>query len=328
MHRLLLPEEDDSGLFYLCEGLCKTVFSETEIVYPFVSGDFSGKFALSSLPYRFMLPYDLYDRGGKKESRIIPPDELMIRFPQAYRRIQEYKNQFLHDASPLESTDYSIIGEHLLEYLYTPKIIATEGFHIQAAYDSIGNFVFGNGCGIVLKEPEKYPYVTAVLNSPIVRLFPALCRSELIFENYTSPSVLGFFPIVFPEDKLTEELINTISSYLIFLNRQIYAIQMYSGYSGVPQWMSELANFYEQTSNLLVLDSYFINDLDPKLQTALEENIHPCAADPEAKNSDSLLGSLYYIKQKILETSKLGKYRFNMEGLTHSMYRIEYEYVH
>lgn len=328
MHRLLLPEEDDSGLFYLCEGLCKPVFSEPEIVYPFASGDFSGKFALNSLPYRFLLPYDLNDKGEKKESRIIPPDELKRRFPQAYNRILEYKNQFLHDTSPLDSDDYSIIGEHLLEYLYTPKIIATEGFHIQAAYDSVGNYVFENGCGIVLKEPDKYPYVTAVLNSPIVRLFPALCRSELIFENYTSPSVIGFFPIVFPDKKLTEELINTISSYLIFLNKQIYTLQMYSGYSGVPQWMLDLASFYEQTSNLLVLDSYFINDLDPKLQAALEENIHPCAADPEAEDSDSLLGSLYYIKQKILETSKVGKHRFNMEGLKHSMYKIEYEYIH
>jgi len=63
--------------------------------------------------------------------------------------------------------------------------------------------VFGDGCGIVLKDPSKYPYVTAVLNSPIAWLFPALCKYEMIFENYASPSVLGFFPIVFPDNILT-----------------------------------------------------------------------------------------------------------------------------
>jgi hypothetical protein len=328
MHRLLLPEEDDSGSFYLCEGLSKPVFSEPEVVYPYVSGEFSGKFALSSLPHSFMLPYELRERDKMKECEIIPPEELMTRFPLAYGRILEFKNQFLHDPSPLNSTDYSIIGKHLLEYLYTPKIIATEGYHLQAAYDSVGNYVFGDGCGIVLKDTSKYPYVTAVLNSPIARLFPALCKSEMIFENYTSPSVLGSFPIVFPDNRLTEGLINTISSYLIVLYKQIYLNQIYSGYSGVPKWLRELANFYEQTSNLLVLDSYFINDLDQKLLEALEENIHPCAGDPETENSDSLLGSLYYIKQKVLEVSKVGKYRFNMEGLTNSRYKIEYEYIH
>jgi hypothetical protein len=328
MHRLLLPEENDSGSFYLCEGLCKSVLSEPEIVYPYVSGELSGKFAFSSLHYRFLLPYEMSERGKTKECKIIPPDELKTRFPLAYERIMEFKNRFLHDTSPLNSTDYSIIGKHLIEYLYTPKIIATEGYHLQAAYDSVGNYMFEDGCGIVLKDPSKYPYVTAVLNSPIARLFPALCKSEMIFENYTSPSVLGFFPIVFPGDRLTEDLINTISSYLVFLNRRIYAIQRYSGYFGVPQWLRELENFYEQISNLIVLDSYFINDFDPKLMEALEENIHPCAGDPEMENSDSLLGSLYYIKQKILETSKVGKYRFNMEGLTHSRYNIEYEYIY
>ena len=70
--------------------------------------------------------------------------------------------------------------------------------------------------------------------------------------------------------------------------------------------------FYEQISNLLVLDTYFINDLDSRLLDALEENIHPYAGDLESENSESLLGTLYYIKQQILETSNFGKYRFNM----------------
>lgn len=327
MHRLLVPEEDDSGSFYLCEGLSKPVFSEPEIVFPYVSGEFSGKYAFSSLTYRFMLPYEISGRNKKKEYEIISPEDLKVRFPLACRRILEFKNQFRHDNSPLNSEDYSIIGEHLLEHFYTPKIIATEHFNLQAAYDYVGNQVFGEGCGIVLKDPSRYPYVTAVLNSPIARLFPALCKSEMIFDNYTSPSVIGFFPIVFPEDRQTEEFINAISSYLSVIHGQIYIRQRYSGYLGVPKWLRELANFYEQTSNLLVLDSYFINDFDPELRESLEENIHPCAGDLETENSDSLLGSLYYIKQKILETSKVGKYRFNMEGLTHSRYKVEYQYI-
>jgi hypothetical protein len=327
MHRLLLPEEEDSGSFYLCEGLCKSVFSEHEIVYPYVSGEFSGKFALSSLPYRFMLPYEPSDKSKAKDYRIIPPEELKTRFPMAYGRILEFKNQFLHDTIPLNSRDYSIIGEQLLEYLYTPKIIATEGYRLQAAYDSVGNHVFVDGCGVVLKDPDKYPYVTTVLNSPIARLFPALCKSEMIFENYTSPKVLGSFPIVFPDNKLTEDFINIISSYLTFLNSQIYARQRYSGYSEVPKWLQELADFYEQISDLLILDTYFINNLDPRLLEALEENIHPFAGDDlETENNDSLLSSLYYIMQKILETFKFGKYRFNMVGITHSTYKVEYEY--
>jgi hypothetical protein len=328
MHRLLLPEENYSGLFYLCEGLCKSVFSEPEIVYPYVSGEFSGKFAFSSVPYRFMLPYEFSDRYKTKDYRIIPPEELKTRFPMAYGRILEYKNQFLHDATPLNSIDYSIRCKDLLEYLYTPKIIVTEGSHLQAAYDSIGNHVFMEGCGIVLKDPSKYPYVTAVLNSSIARLFPALCKSEMIFENYTSPTVLGLFPIVFPDNNLIEDLINTVSNYLVILNRQIYAKQRYSGYHEVPEWLSELSKFYEQISELLILDTYFINNLEPKLLEALEENIHPFAEDLENENNDSLLSSLYYIKQKILETIKFGKFRFNMVGLTHSKYKIEYEYIH
>jgi hypothetical protein len=328
MHRLLLPEEDDSGSFYLCEGLCKSVFSEPEIVYPYVSGEFSGKYAFSSGPYRFMLPYESSDKYKSKDYRIIPSEELKTRFPMAYGRIQEYKNRFLHNNTPLNSADYSIRGEPLLEYLYTPKIIVTESYHLQAAYDSVGNHVFVDGCGIVLKDPSRYPYVTAVLNSPIARLFPALCKSEMIFENYTYPAVLGSFPIVFPENRQTEDLINIISSYLVFLNKQKYAMQKHSGSYEVPEWLQELVNFYEQTSNLLILDTYFINDPDPEFLEALEENIHPCAGDIETDNNDSLLGSLYFIMQKILETSKIGKFRFNMEGLTNSKYKIEYEYIH
>ena len=307
MHRLLLPEESVSDSYYLCEGLCEPVFLEPELVYPYVSGAISEKFAFRPSSYRFMLPYELSDKGKKKEYSIIPPEELKARFPMAYGRIMEFKREFRHDTSPLNSVDYGIRGKQFLEYFKTPKIIATEGYHLQAAYDAAGNHVFENGCGIVLKDPSRYPYVTAVFNSPIARLFPAVCKSEMIFSNYTTPTVLRRFPIVFPDNRLTEDLINTVSSYLVFLNRQKYATDY-----GVPEWLRKLAGFYEQISNLLVLDTYFINDLDPRLLDALEENIHPYAGDMDSENGDNLLSALYYIKQQILEASSSGKYKFNM----------------
>jgi hypothetical protein len=306
MHRLLLPEESGSASYYLCEGLCKPVLIEPEIVYPYISGTFSEKSARSS-PYRFMLPYELTEGDKKKEYRIIYPEELKLRFPLAYGRILEFKNQFRHHTSPLNTTDYSIKGKKLLEYFNTPKIIVTEGYHLQAAYDVVGNHLFENGCGIVLKDKDKYPYVTAVLNSSIARLFPAVCRSEMIFSNYTAPAVMKRFPILFPDNRLTEDLINTISSYLAFLNKEKYARDY-----GVPDWLRELTNFYGQISDLLVLDTYFINDLDPRLLNALEENIHPYAGDMDSENSDNLLSALYYIKQQILEALSSGKYKFNM----------------
>ena len=307
MHRLLSPEENGSDSYYICEGLCKPVFSEPEIVYPYVSGAFSNQFAFRPSPYHFMLPYELSDENKKKEYRIIPPEDIKTRFPQAYERIMEFKNDFRHDTSSLKIADYSVNGKKLLKYLNTPKIIATEGYHLQAAYDAAGNHVFRKGCGIVLKDSDRYPYVTAVLNSPIARLFPAACKSEMVFSSYTDPTVLKRFPIVFPNDKLTEDLINTIFSYLMFLNRQKYATDY-----GVPGWLQELVSFYEQISNLLILDTYFINDLDPKLLNALAENIHPYAGEIESENSDSLLSALYYMKQQIIETSRFEKYRFNM----------------
>ena len=306
MHRLLFPEEDGSKLYYLCEGLCKPVFLEPEIIYPYVSGAVSEKFAVRSSPYRFMLPYGLSD-GIKKEYKIIPPEELKLKFPRAYRRIMEFKNQFLHDTSPLSSADYSIKGTEFLEHLFIPKIIAIGGYHLQAAYDAVGNHVFRNGCGIVLKDSSKYPYVTAVLNSPIARVFPALCKSKMIFSDYADPIVLGRFPIKFPDNRLTEDLINAIFGYLMFLNKQVYTTSY-----RVPEWLQKLTDFYEQISSLLILDTYFINDIDPKLLKVLEENIHPYAGEIGSENIDSLLSSLYYIMQQILETSRFERSSLNM----------------
>ena len=309
LHRLAVPEGSDSDSLYLCEGLCKPIILEPELIYPYVSGTFSEKFAFNSSPYRFMLPYELSDKDNRKDGRIIPPEELKVRFPMAYGRILEFKNQFDHDNSPLDSADYySVRGKKLLEYLGTPKIIATEGYRLQAVFDASGNHVFEGGCGIVLKNPEKYPYVTAVLNSQISGFFPAVCESEMMYSNSATPAAMKRFPIVFPEDRLTEDLINNISGYLMFLN-----LQKYAAGNDVSGWLEELTGFYEQISNLLVMDAYFGDGIDPKLLYALEDNIHPYAGDMESESSESLLSVLYYIKQKIFETSSFKNDRFDTE---------------
>jgi hypothetical protein len=310
MHRLLSPEEGGWDSYYLCEGLCKPVFAEPEVAYPYVLSTGSEKFAFSSSPhYRFLLPYELLGERNKNEYEIVSPEVLKVKYPLAYRRILEFKNQFFHDTSPLNSADYGVIGRQFLKYLYNPKIIVTENYRLQAAYDSVGNRVFGgDSCGIVLKDPSKYLYITAILNSPIARLFPAICKSEMSYSNFTSPAVLGHFPIVFPDSNQIEDMINTISSYLMFLNRQIYAASDY----GVPDCLQELTRFYEQISSLLILDTYFINDIDSGLLDALEENIHPYAGDTEAEKDDSLLNALNYTKEQILETTRFGKYRFKI----------------
>ena len=308
LHRLYISEEGSSNLSYFCKSLCKPVFSEPELVYPYVPETFSEKFAFHPSLYRFILPYEPSDEGRRKKYRVIPPPELKDRFPLTYRRIMEFKKEFRHDTSPLKAVDYSINGRKFMEYLNTPKIIATEGYHLHAAYDIVGNHVFEEGCGIVLKDQRKYPYVTAVLNSSIARLFPAVSKSEMMYLSSVAPAVLKRFPIVFSDNGLTENLINTISSYLGFLNRKKYTMDY-----GVIDWFRELTGFYEQISNLLILDTYFIYDLDSRLLDTLEENIHPYAGDMESENSNSLLSTLYYIKQQILETSSFGKYRFNME---------------
>ena len=60
LHRLLFPEEDGSGSYYLCEGLCKPVFVEPEIIYPYISGAFSEKYAVRASPYRscYLMNYE------------------------------------------------------------------------------------------------------------------------------------------------------------------------------------------------------------------------------------------------------------------------------
>ena len=94
-------------------------------------------------------------------------------------------------------------------------------------------------------------------------------------------------------------------------------MQKYATGYGVPDWLRELEDFYEQISSLLVLDTYFLNYIDPGLLDALEENIDSYAGDMDSENgdyvdSDYILSTLYYIKQQIIETSGPRKYKFNM----------------
>ena len=56
LHRLSLPEEGGSDSYYLCEGLCRPVFLEPELVYPYVSGAFFRKICvLFALPFHAAL---------------------------------------------------------------------------------------------------------------------------------------------------------------------------------------------------------------------------------------------------------------------------------
>ncbi|MDQ1276808.1 MAG: hypothetical protein QG610_2386, partial [Euryarchaeota archaeon] len=114
----------------------------------------------------------------------------------------------------------------------------------------------------------------------------------------------------FPEDRLTEDLITNISGYLMFLNQQ-----KYTAGNNTSNWLDELAGFYDQISDLLVVDAYFANGVDPKLLDALEENIHPFAGDMESESNESLLRVLHYIKQRILESSNFKNYGFD-EGFS------------
>ena len=51
----------------------------------------------------------------------------------------------------------------------------------------------------------------------------------------------------------------------MFLNRPIYTADY-----GVADWLQKLSSFYEQILSLLILDTYFINDIDSRLLDALE----------------------------------------------------------
>ena len=110
--------------------------------------------------------------------------------------------------------------------------------------------------------------------------------------------MLKRFPIEFPKSETTENLVSTISRYLIYLNRQKHTAKVYS----IPGYQ-KLIDFYKRISDLLILDTYITDDLDPKLLEILEENI--TSSDEEFEYSDdiNLLIGLQEIKKNILEFS-------------------------
>ncbi len=282
---------------------------EKELMYPYVDGSVSNEFAVQSTQYQFMLPYEILDNNIRKEYRIFQPEELKTKFPAAYKYLMEIKQQSETEKQEFNSTDYRLENESFLRYINTPKIIITSNSRLQASYDPTGKHVFANGVGVVLGDPTLYHYVTAVLNSSIARAFPEIWSREGVRNTVSlNPQMLKRFPITFPKKEITETVICTISRYLIYLNRQK---QMAKNYT-IPG-CQELIDFYKRISDLLILDTYITNDLDPKLLEILAENITASDGGFEYSDDINLLIGLQEIKKNILNSPDFGKCRFSNE---------------
>lgn len=316
LHKLSLSEEGSPEAPYKCLGLNRGINLERELVYPFIDSALSNEYAVHPSSYCFMLPYELKAEGLKKGCRPLEPGELKEIYPLTYVRITKFKNNFKHDSTVLSSADYSIRGCKLLQYVGTPKIIVSDHYSFQASFDPAGNHLFEKGCGIVLQDPSRYFYVLAALNSSISRVFSEICQNDRLYNGSLTPAVLKHFPLVFPEEKNLESLISTLSSYLTYIHGQIYQ-------NASPEISEsedyELLKFYERIVNLLVLDTYFTKDLDPRFLEILEENVLPAGeyqGSPEFTGSDdsgSFMDKLQAVKQNILNTPDFGKCRFNSE---------------
>ncbi|MCO5383006.1 MAG: hypothetical protein NHB15_13715 [Methanosarcina barkeri] len=283
---------------------------EKELMYPYIDGSLSNEFAIHSTQYRFMLPYEILDNNIRKEYRIFQPEELKTKFPVAYKQLMEINRHSETERQEFDSADcYRLENESFLQYINTPKIIITNHFRLQASYDPTGSHVFANGVGVVLGDHTIYHYVTAVLNSSISRAFPEVwSREEVQTNSSLNPKMLKRFPIMFPKKEITETLISTISHYLIYLNRQKHMAKVYSisGYQ-------ELVDFYKRISDLLILDTYVTDDLDPKLLEILAENITSSEGGFEYSDDINLLIGLQAIKRNILNSPDFGKCRFSNE---------------
>ena len=75
----------------------------------------------------------------------------------------------------------------------------------------------------------------------------------------------------------------------------------------------ELIDFYKRISDLLILDTYMTNDLDPKLLEILAENITPSDEGFEYSDDINLLIGLQAIKKNILSSPDFRKCRFSNE---------------
>ncbi len=283
---------------------------EKELMYPYMDGSVLNEFAIHSAQYQFMLPYEILDYNIKKEYRIIQPEELKTKFPVAYKQLLEMKRKPETEKPELNSAScYRLEDETFLQYMKTPKIIITNGSRLHASYDAVGNHVFADGIGVVLGDPTLFHYVTAVLNSSIARALPEIWNREKMQSNgHLNPKMLKRFPIVFPKKETTETLISIICRYLIYLNIQKQTAKTYSihGYQN-------LIDFYRRIADILILDTYITNDLDPKLLKILEVNITASGEEFEYSNDISLLIGLQEIKKNILDSADFRKCRFNNE---------------
>jgi hypothetical protein len=282
---------------------------EKELMYPYTDGTVSNEFAVQSTQYQFMLPYEILDNNIRKEYRIFQPEELKTKFPVAYKQLMEIKKQSETEEQEFVSADYCFENESFLRYINTPKIIITNNSRLRASYDPTGKHVFANGVGVVLGDPTLYLYVTAVLNSSIARAFPEVWSREGV-QSRDKPNAQMFkrFPIQFPKKEGIENVISIISRYLIYLNRQKQMAKAYA----IPGYQ-ELIDFYKRISDLLIVDTYITNDLDPKLLDVLTENITASEGGFEYSDDINLLIGLQEIKKNILSSPDFGKCRFSNE---------------
>ena len=315
LYRASLSIENCTDSTYICRNpqtnvSIEQVSIEKELTYPYMDGSLSNEFAIHASQYQFMLPYEILGLGIRKEYKIFQPDELKTKFPIAHEQLTENKFKSGAEKQELDSADcYRLESESFLQYINTPKIIITENYNLQASYDSLGKYVFADGVGVVLGDPTLYHYVTAVLNSTISKAFPEIwSREQGQNRSKLCPKMLKRFPIVFPKSQTTENLVSTISRYLIYLNRQKHAAKVYS----IPGYQ-RLIDFYKRISDLLILDTYMTNDLDPQLLEILEENI--TSSDEELEYSDdiNLLIGLQAIKENILGSPDFRNCRFSNE---------------
>jgi len=315
LYRASLSRENCTDSTYICRNLqtnvsIEQVSIEQELTYPYMDGSLSNEFAIHASQYQFMLPYEILGLGIRKEYKIFQPDELKTKFPIAHEQLTENKFKYGAEKQELDSADcYRLESESFLQYINTPKIIITENYNLQASYDSLGKYIFADGVGVVLGDPTLYHYVTAVLNSTISKAFPEIwSREQGQNRSKLCPKMLKRFPIAFPKSQTTENLVSTISRYLIYLNRQKHAAKVYS----IPGYQ-RLIDFYKRISDLLILDTYMTNDLDPQLLEILEENI--TSSDEELEYSDdiNLLIGLQAIKENILGSPDFRNCRFSNE---------------
>lgn len=283
---------------------------EQELMYPYMDGSLSNEFAVHSAQCQFMLPYEILGYNIRKEYRIFQPEELKTRFPVAYQQLMETKQKYGTEKQELDSAScYRLQNESFLQYIKTPKIIITNHYRLHASYDAAGSHVFADGIGVVLGDPTLYHYVTAVLNSSIARVLPEIWnREKMRSDHHLNPRMLKRFPIEFPKKEIIETLISTSSRYLIYLNRQKQTAKAYS----IPGYQN-LIDFFNRIADLLILDTYITNDLDPKLLEILAENITASGDEFEYSNDMSLLIGLQAIKENILNSADFRECKFNNE---------------